>query len=104
MMANILSFRDWESSAVGSGKVLGETRATSYSTYFSALQQMRKKFFEVVSRVLRDPGRDPRRMVARPLLVHFGDVVQLRQNARLLVGNLQLEHFAAGELALANAI
>src|SRR6266550_3830376 len=102
MMAQILSFRDWESSAVGSSTVLGETRAISCSTHFSALQQMRKKFFEGVCGVLRDPRGHVRRSVVDPFLIHLGHVMQPRENSGLIVRDFQLEHFTAGELALTN--
>src|SRR5437667_11442137 len=78
-------------------------RAISCSTYFSALQQIRnRKLIEMMNRISRDPGRDPRRVIVGMFVIDLRDAAKLRQSARLFVRNIELEDLAAGELALAH--
>src|ERR1700720_1865901 len=57
---------------------------------------------ELMDRVLRNPGRDLHHLIAGTLFVDLGDLVQLRDHSRFFVRNLEMENFAAGELALAD--
>src|SRR5438105_2444091 len=78
-------------------------RAISCSTYFSALQQIRnRKLIEIMHRISRDPGRDPRGVIVGVFIVDLRDATKLCQNARLIVRDVELEHLATRELALAH--
>ena len=59
---------------------------------------------EAIDRILRDPRRDARAAIGRLLLVDFRDIVQLRQHPRFFVRNLELQNFAAFELALPDQV
>src|SRR5438477_10005905 len=78
-------------------------RAISCSTYFNALQQIRnRKLIEMMYRISRDPGCDPRGVIVGMFVVDLRDATKLCQNTRLFVRNVELEDLATGELALAH--
>src|SRR5437660_990138 len=51
-----------------------------------------------------NPGRDPRHPIPEMLLLDLRDFMQLRQNARPVMRNLELEDLAAGKLALTDRV
>src|SRR5438874_373446 len=54
--------------------------------------------------VLGNPGRDAHHPIPEMLLLDLRDFMQLRQNARSVMRNLELEDLATGELALPDPV
>jgi len=66
------------------------------------MQGIRSVRFEQVDEFARHPGREQRPQFPLRLFMYLGHFVQSRSQTRLVMGNLELHHFAACELALAD--